>query len=227
TALGNLGGSVALAVAAASGAGALVVDGAPLAESRRRCAHCGALGPSMIRVCFACGEPQLELASGPMSVFITGPGEHAHKLDAALRKRLLDWIAANPALGVDPKVLAKEFPRVPFALVCGIDDESARALEPCLRELGLETEVLEGGRFAHRGVRRKGWTLARRIAVIGGTGSLYAFHRSAGMAIGGAVFIALASLVSGFHQAGRPAVKRVAGDARPALPSAFDAALAR
>jgi len=181
----------------------------------------------MVRVCFACGRPQLELASGPMSVFITGPGEHAHKLDAHLRKRLLDWISANPALGVDARVLAKDFPRVPFALVCGIDAESARALVPCMRELGLQTEVLEGGRFAHRGVRAKGWTLARRIAVIGGTGALYAFHQSLGVAVGGAVAIVAMSLISGFRQAGRPAMRRVASRARPALPSAFDAALAR
>jgi hypothetical protein len=214
SALAALGASVALAGPAAVDGAALAID----AASRRRCAQCGALGPPMIRVCFACGRAQLELTSGPMSVFITGPGEHAHKLDAHLRKRLLDWISANPALGVDARVLAKDFPRVPFALVCGIDAESARALVPCMRELGLQTEVLEGGRFAHRGVRAKGWTLARRIAVIGGTGALYAFHQSLGVAVGGAVAIVAMSLISGFRQAGRPAMRRVASRARPALP---------
>jgi hypothetical protein len=219
----------ALAGIGGEGARPLWIDraGAASAASRRRCAQCGALGPPMVRVCFACGRPQLELASGPMSVFITGPGEHAHKLDAHLRKRLLDWISANPALGVDAKVLTKEVPRVPFALVCGIDADSARALVPCMRELGLETEVLQGGRFAHRGVRAKGWTLARRIAVIGATGALYLWRQSPGGLLGSSAIVALLSLLSGFRQAGRPAVRRVAGASRPQLPSAFDAALSR
>src|SRR6185369_1432374 len=121
------------------------LEGNRLAASRRRCAQCGALGPPMVRVCFACGQPQLELASGPMTVFVTGPGEHAHKLDAQLRQRLLDWITANPALGVDARVPAKEVPRAPFALVSGSDEDSARGLRAPLRALGLETTVLRGG----------------------------------------------------------------------------------
>src|SRR5262249_4681122 len=126
-ALASVGSSVALAPLA----------GAAIDASRRRCAQCGALGPPMVRVCFACGRPQLELSAGPMTVFITGPGEQAHKLDAALRQRLLAWISQNPALGVDARVLAKEVPRVPFPLVSGIDEESAHALVPAMCQLGL------------------------------------------------------------------------------------------
>jgi tRNA A-37 threonylcarbamoyl transferase component Bud32 len=221
TALANLGAAIGAPVALA------LQGGTDIAASRRRCAQCGALGPPMVRVCFACGRPQLELASGPMTVFITGPGEHAHKLDAHLRQRLLDWISANPALGVDARVLAKEVPRVPFALVCGIDEDAAKALVAPMRELGLETCVLRGGRFAHREVRSKGWTLARRIAVIGMTGTFYAFRQSIAGALGGGAFVAIMALWSGFRQAGRPVVKRVESRSRAALPSALDAALGR
>jgi hypothetical protein len=220
TALANIGARLGASVA-------LAPQGGPGVEGRRKCAHCGALGPPTVRVCFACGRLQLELASGPMTLFITGPGEHTHKLDADLRQRLLAWIAANPALGVDARVLAKEVPRVPFALVCGIDDESARALVGPMRELGLQTEVLHGGRFAHRGVRSKGWTLARRIAVIGTTGGFFAFRHSVAGLIGSAGVLAFISLWRGFLHAGRPVVKRVANQPRAALPSALDAALGR
>jgi hypothetical protein len=181
----------------------------------------------MIRVCFACGRTQLELASGPMTVFVTGPGEHAHKLDAHLRQRLLDWVTANPALGVDARVLAKEVPRVPFALVSGIDEESARGLLAPLRELGLVATVRRGGRFSLPEVRSKGWILARRIAVIGATGTFYAFRQSVAGLLGGGVFVGVMALWSGFRQAGRPAVKRVTGKARAELPSGLDAALGR
>jgi hypothetical protein len=181
----------------------------------------------MVRVCFACGQPQLELSSGPMTVFITGPGEHAHKLDAALRQRLLDWISRNPALGVDAKVLAKEVPRIPFALVCGIDEESAKALAPALRALGLEVEVLRGGRFALKEVRTKGWTLAKRIAVIGGSGTFFALRNSVLGMVAGSVFVAVMSLWSGFRQAGRPVARLGTAGQQALLPSVLDAALGR
>jgi hypothetical protein len=223
-ALANIG-------ATETAAGALIarspLEATGLASSRRRCAQCGASGPPMVRVCFACGQPQLELASGPMTVFVTGPGEHAHKLDAALRQRLLEWISRNPALGVDAAVLAKEVPRIPFALVCGIDEESAKALAPALRALGLQTEVLRGGRFALREVRTKGWTLAKRIAVIGGTGTFFALRNSVvGLLAGGAI-IAVMSVWRGFSQAGRPAARRVTNRQQALLPSGLEAALGR
>jgi hypothetical protein len=195
--------------------------------TRRRCGRCGAAGPTVVRVCFACGQPQLELSSGPMTVFITGPGEHAHKLDAALRQRLLEWISRNPALGVDARVLVKEVPRLPFALVCGITEDSARALVPALRALGLESQALHGGRFALKEVRTKGWTLAKRIAVIGGTGTFFALRQSLVGMVGGGVFVALMSLWSGFRQAGRPAVRRVTTGRPALLPSSLEAALGR
>jgi serine/threonine-protein kinase len=219
---------VEAALASVEASTALVpLEGNRLAASRRRCAQCGALGPPMVRVCFACGQPQLELSSGPMTVFITGPGEHAHKLDAALRQRLLGWISRNPALGVDARVLAKEVPRVPFALVCGIDEEAAKALVPALRALGLESQALRGGRFALREVRTKGWTLAKRIAVIGATGTFFALRQSMIGLVGGGIFVGIMSLWSGFRQAGKPVARRTIGSRQARLPSRLDAALGR
>ena len=213
--------------ALASLGSALVVAGAEPASDRRRCVQCGALGPPLVRVCFACGQPQLALAPGPMTVFVTGPGEHAHKLDAALRQRLLDWITSNAALGVDARVLAKTVPRLPFALVCKVDEASARALVPSLRALGLETQVVRGGRFALRELRAKAWTLTKRIAMIGGTGTLYVLHHSVVGMVAGSTILAVASVASGFSQAGRPAMIRTKTAPQEALPSALDAALAR
>ena len=181
----------------------------------------------MVRVCFSCGQPQLELGAGPMTVFVTGPGEHAHKLDAALRQRLLAWISGNPALGVDARVLAKEVPRIPFALVCDIDEQSANALVPAVRALGLETQVLRGGRFALRELRAKGWTLARRVALIGGTGTFFALRHSVIGMVAGSAILAVMSVWSGFRQAGRPAARRAATRPQQALPSILDAALGR
>jgi hypothetical protein len=221
-ALASIGGS--------SSAVAIVrppLDATGAATGRRRCAQCGALGPPLVPVCFACGQPQLELGPGPMTVFVTGPGEHAHKLDAALRQRLLAWISGNPALGVDAAVLAKEVPRIPFALVCGIDEASASALAPMVQALGLETQVLLGGRFALREVRTKGWTLAKRVAVIGGTGAFFALRNSVIGLVAGGALLAIMSVWSGFRQAGRPAARRAATRPQQALPSALTAALGR
>ena len=217
--------------AALAGIGTALARVAPDAQeidaSRRRCAQCGALGPAQVRVCFACGQPQLELASGPMTVFVTGPGEHVHKLDAVLRQQLIDWLARNPALGLDAALLAKEVPRLPFVLVTGIDDESAKALAAAVRGLGLETEIRQGGRFALESVRSKGWTLAKRIIVILGSSSMFMFRGSlpAMLGIGGSVVTI--SLLRAFRQAGQPVTRRLAGGERRALPSRLDAALAR
>jgi hypothetical protein len=202
-------------------------DATRLDAGRRTCARCGALGPAAVRVCFACGQAQLELASGPMTVFITGPGDHAHKLDAALRQRLLGWILDNPALGLDAAVLTRDVPRIPFALVSGIDEGSAAALGPPVRALGLELVALRGGRFALREVRTKGWVLARRIVLIGASGTYFVLRNTLIGALATMVLVGAGALWSGFRQAGRPVTRRLAGARTLALPSALDAALAR
>jgi len=205
----------------------VALDARRAVAERRRCVACGASGPATVRVCFACGKPQLELTSGPVTVFVTGPGDHAHKLDALLRQGLLDWIVKNPALGLDAAVLTKEVPRLPFALVSGVDEASANALVASVRGLGLESCAVRGGRFALPEVRAKGWVLTRRIAVIGASGTWYILRNSAPAMLGGFIVVGLISLWRGFRQAGRPVTVLSTGAKAAALPSALDAALGR
>ncbi len=216
TALANLAAPTAL----------VVREDAEVANARR-CASCGVTGPALVRVCFACGAAQLEPQAGSMSVFVTGPGENAAKLDAALRQRLLAWITRNPALGLDVSRLTKEVPRLPFGLVVGIDEVSATALVASLRGLGLDAEAVAGGTLALPAMRTKGWTLAKRNATIGATGSFFAFrHSVVMMLIGGAVVVG-GALWHGFGHAVRPVTKRTKATARASLPSALEAALGR
>ena len=213
TALANAGSSTALALL-----------GDTRVATGRRCTACGAVGPALVLVCFACGAPELQLASGPATVFITGPGGIADKLDAALRQGLIAWIAAHPGLTA-PK-LAKEVPRLPVVLVAGVDDGSARALVAAMRGLGLEAEWRLGGRLALREIRSKSWTLARRVALIGATSATYLVHKSAASMAGAAAVIAIGSLWSGFVRGSRP-VARLEPRSAASLPSALEAALAR
>jgi hypothetical protein len=199
----------------------------PVAQTTgRACARCGATGPALVRVCFACGEPQLEIVAGPMSVFVTGPGAVAEKLDATLRQKLLAWISANPALGLDARHLFKEVPRLPFPLLTGVDEPSARSLVTEVGKLGLEVAAVEGGRYALPAVRSKGWALTKRVAVIGSTGWFFAFRNSWITMVVGGVFITLTSLWRGFGHATRP-VAKVTKKRAAQLPAPIDAALAR
>src|SRR6185295_12969402 len=105
------------------------------------CARCQAPLLAEVPVCFACGLDQVSLEPGPMSVFVTGPGKLTHKLDSGLRQRLLDWIRANPGLGLDPSPLAKEVPRLPFVLVTDVSPQAAGRLLSSLQQLGFEAET--------------------------------------------------------------------------------------
>ena len=216
TALANLGTQVALVS---------LRDATTVGE--RRCASCGVSGPALVRVCFSCGVTQLEPQAGPMSVFVTGPGENAAKLDAALRQKLLAWVSKNPALGLDAALLAKEVPRLPFGLVVGIDEPSATALVASLRGLGFEAEAVTGGKLALSSIRRKGWTLAKRTATIGATGTFFAFRSSGTMMLIGGTIVVLSALWRGFAHASRPVTKRKKTAARVLLPSSLEAALGR
>ena len=217
---------VEAALADAGGRAALVLLGDTRVATGRRCAACGAIGPAPVHVCFACGASQLEIAAGPATVFVTGPGGVAEKLDAALRQKLVGWLAANPALGLAAPTLAKEVPRLPFVLITGVDDTSARALVAAVRGLGLEADWRLAGRLALPAIRAKGWALARRVALIGVTSVMYMMRNSFVGVIGGLGVIAAGALWAGFVRGSRPVVK-LQPRATAALPSALDAALAR
>lgn len=206
---------------------ALVALRETTAAGQRRCASCGASGPALVRVCFSCGAEQLEPQRGPMTVFVIGPGENAAKLDATLRQKLLGWIGKNPALGLDAALLAKEVPRLPFAVVTNIDEASASALAASLRGLGLDVQAVSGGKLALPAMRTKGWTLARRTATIGATGTFFAFRSSLPMLVIGGALVIFGAIWRGFGHASRPVTKLVKASTRPLLPSSLEAALGR
>lgn len=103
---------------------------------------------------------------GDCSVFVTGPGHLSHKLDTGLRDRLLRWLRANAAVGLDPAELEQRIPRLPFPLVTGVSQRSAETLRASLQRIGIEALWTRGGRRAHGGIYRKANKLAGRTMSI-------------------------------------------------------------
>jgi len=197
---------------------ALVPATAAAADSS--CTACGAPVRIELPVCFACGAPRLRVESGPWSVAVVGPGERADKLEPELRLRLLDWLAANPQLGLD-SLLNKQVPRVPFVFARGIDERGAGDVVAALRGLGLEAETYRGRWRGHKGVRGKSRVMAMRGMAVG-AGSTVAFASSThGLLTIGA---ALVGGVVGWLGAQR-AVARASRRSRAALPSGLAAAV--
>jgi len=130
------------------------------------CAGCGAAVLQETRVCFRCGLVQVVIERGDWSVFVTGPGKVSHKLDSELRKRLLRWLRANQAVGLDPRALERRIPRLPFPLVTGVSRSSAETLQASLRHIGLEVEWRRGGLLAHGGIYRNANKLAGRTLAV-------------------------------------------------------------
>ncbi len=196
-----------------------------LAIATRRCPRCGAAGVAEVAVCFACREAQVTVEPGNWSVFITGPGGLTHKLDVGLRQRLLDWLRGNPGLGLDPKPLTRNVPRLPFPLVVGVAERSAHALATALAGLGFVADAAAGGRFSLATMRTKGWRLSGRIGAIvamSGIGAWTSFSSSLLIVV---PFAAVGALIAGYQLAGRAATRSAP---RPlALPTALAAALDR
>jgi len=146
---------------------ALVPAGEQSLAPPGQCPHCGEAMVADVPICFGCAKQAVRLEAGPMTVFVTGPGAVTHKLDAGLRQRLCEWITQNPGLGLDPDRLAKEIPRLPFALVVGVDRKNAAALVRALASLGLAAEAREGGRLALPGLKDKAMRMTGRFALVG------------------------------------------------------------
>jgi hypothetical protein len=138
----------------------------PDAVADGRCASCGAAVLQETRVCFRCGLVQVVVERGDYSVFVTGPGHVSHKLDSELRDRLLRWLRANQAVGLDPEELERRIPRLPFPLVTGVGRRSAETLSASLRHIGLQIEWTRGGRRSHKGIYRNANRLAGRTLAI-------------------------------------------------------------
>ena len=206
---------------------ALVVHGGSSVSVGGACAACGVPSVPGVSVCFGCGLQQIALTRGKHTVFVTGPGETTDKLDATLRQKLVDWLVANPALGIAVGPLAKKVPRLPFVLAKRVSKVSAQALVGSLKALGLESEAPEGGALSLPAMRKKGLSLGGRFAIIGVSSLAYAAHNVLGaillpiIGVGG-----LASLAGGFWSATRPAAEQ-GGAAALEMPESLRGALSR
>ncbi len=131
-----------------------------------RCARCGAALVDGLRLCLSCQSPVPRVVDGEHTLFVTGPGEVASKLDSRLRAGLVTWLRDNPSLGIDVGALQKAIPRVPFVLLNGIDAAGGEQLVAALKTLGLDAVVQQGGALALPAARKKAKALAGRVAGI-------------------------------------------------------------
>ncbi len=131
-----------------------------------RCAQCGAPLVDALRICLSCQTPVPRVVEGDHTVFVTGPGEVASKLDSKLRAGLVSWLRDNPTLGIDVRNLEKTIPRLPFVLLKGVDAAGGEQLVAALRTLGLDAVVQQGGAMALPAARKKAVALAGRVAGI-------------------------------------------------------------
>jgi len=183
------------------------------------CAVCGDPLVTSIPVCFGCGAEQPVLDPGPMSVFVVGPGAVAAKIDSNLRQSLLEWLKANPSIGLDPEPLVERVPRLPFVLATGVSEASAQRLVRSVESLGFQCAIERGGRFALKDMRRKAWKLGGRVAAIVAGSSAGVWHAVTPIILPVAGLIVVGVLGSGWYLAGR----RIAlqGGAGGALPPAL------
>ncbi len=138
------------------------------ARADGRCAGCGADVLAELRVCFRCGMVQLLVEKGPYSVFVVGPGKLSHKFSSELRDKLVRWVRANAAAGLDPGDLERRIPRLAFPLAVGLSSTSAQTLADSMRHLGILVETTQGGASAHPQVRRAARALLRRGMTLAG-----------------------------------------------------------
>lgn len=191
-----------------------------------QCAACGEPAVAGVSVCFGCGLAQVALEAGDCTVCVTGPGNVTDKLDATLRERLVEWIGANPALGLDAKWLTKHAPRLPFVVTTQISERSARTLVVSLERLGLKAESVVGGRFKLPAIREKAWQLSKRMAIIGGTSIVGVWH-TLGIALIPVIgLLGLATIARGFWVSGKPVANKTDAS-RSGLPEVIAAPLAQ
>lgn len=153
------------AAAARVGGGALAQVQRAESTAEGHCAKCGEKVLRELRVCFACGTPQVITEAGDWTVFVTGPGGSPNKIDSGLRDRLVRWVAANAAAGLEVGRLQTEIPRLPFAFVTKVSDRSADTIVTSLVCLGVTAERAQG-RLWNRGIQRKTGALSGRAAMV-------------------------------------------------------------
>src|SRR5690606_37452958 len=88
-------------------------------------------------------------------------------LDSTLRQRLRELLQENPQLGIAPaRGLERRIPRLPIALVRGVDDPGARRLVEALGRRGLQAAGDRGGAPPHPQMRVKVRSLTQRALAI-------------------------------------------------------------
>lgn len=216
-ALARLGGAKGTALARAAGY-SIVHTG--------KCAACGEPAVANVSVCFGCGLSQVTLDAGDRTVYVTGPGKLTDKVDADLRERLIHWIRANPALGLDASWLAKNLPRLPFVVTTGVSERSAVGLVASLAQLGFEAESVVGGRYKLPAIRKKSWKISGRVGVICLTSMVGIWSSVGAMLIPIAGIVGIGAIATGWVRSGRAVAKRT-GKKNAALPDAIAEPLAR
>lgn len=203
-------------------------DGGELALARQTsgvartgtCAACGSPLVADLGVCLACGLAAPSIKAGEFSLFVTGPGGIADKIDSGLRQKFLEWIAANDALDLDASELAKKIPRLPFCVITDVSEASARGLASSLQNLGLQAEVCRGGRSSLPAARKKAAKVGVRMLAIMAASSAYLLSQG----LFGGIFIWLGLLmlipaIAAFRTL-RPRTQ-LRGEARAELPPAI------
>ena len=193
--------------------------------AKGQCAHCKADVLPELRVCFRCGAVQAMVEPGKHCVIVVGPGKTTQKFDTELRNRLLEWLRANAAAGLDPTPLAQNIPRLAFALVTGVSPQSAQTLVSSLARLGILAQVHPGSPTSHPEVARRIRALSvRRLTITAAICGLPFFvHPILGFAVTvpGILISAPAAYLLSVRRASKPAVLHAASTAR-ALPPNLD-----
>src|SRR5690606_8997899 len=108
-------------------------------SAQARCARCKGVLVEDLAVCLGCGAPVATIERGGFSLLVVGPGAVGDKLDSALRERLHEWLEGCRAIGLQPSpMLSRRIPRLPFALITKISEQSGRAIGRSLEHLQLE-----------------------------------------------------------------------------------------
>lgn len=208
--------TVAQQIAALDDETGLAVPGVVTSATASACASCGAPLVSQLSVCLSCGLATPRTEPGDHTLFITGPGNVAEKLDSALRGKLLQWVNGNPTLGLDTKALHKSIPRLPFVFVTGISEAAGRGLVASIRELGIDAEICQGGRYSLPAIRKKSRAIAgRTFAIVAASTAWVARDATLMLAVWGVMWL-LVPFIAGLSTLKAAVTRR--GEAAAALP---------
>jgi serine/threonine protein kinase len=216
----------AIATPTATPSAALVPTRSP---NHGECAQCGADVLPELRVCIRCGMVQVFIQPGAYSVLVVGPGQTTHKFSTKLRDRLVRWVRANTALGLDASALERHIPRVAFPLIAKVSEASARTLVEAMTHLGIQAESVRGGPKTHPAAQRVLGALLKRgltvpLAVFAFPVFLNPFIGAMSVVLGGILTFPIAWIFA-TRSAYREALTRGPVAAQHALPPSLQSSL--